>query len=239
MLPISAGESRTWTNPDGTKQFVAEFISRENKSITLLRSDRKRLTVDMGLLHEDDRRWLDANHPPTGAEKAGDVPAASAVFDTLEFGDDRNTVTEKLKSSKMVEANLDSTFLGRTGLNGIYCTVHKIGGLHCYLFFDWEKGGGLKEITLQTENKQAGEYDSVLKPCWEELVDLISPIHGKPLQTTKFPAISSLGDGAMLASHLWRIEHGGTVLLGTSRQGNGYQVVVRFTRERIEVKRVP
>jgi hypothetical protein len=233
---LVAGESRTWTNPDGTKHFEAEFISREKDTVTLLRKDGKKLSLDLAMLNREDQRWLNLNHPNDGGEP---VPDADAVFDTLKFGDSRETVMEKLKASKMVEADLNGTFFGRTGLNGIYKTKHAIGGIHCFLFFDWNEEGGLKEITLQTEGKTLGEYNTTLKPCWTQLVALVGPIHGKALQDAGFPPSGKLGDGQMLASHLWNIESGGTVMLGTCRQADDYQVAVRFTREKIPVNRTP
>ncbi len=240
---LCAGESRTWRNEDDSKRFEAEFISRENDEVTLLRSDGKELSFTLEKLHEEDRRWLDLHHPATiisTEETAEDtMPEADAVFDTLVFGEDRETVGKKLKASKFVESTVDATFLGRTGLNGIYRTKHKIGGLCCFLFFDWTETGGLREITLQTENKNAGEYTGVLKPCWEEFIPLISSIHGKPKQAGNIAAAESLKDGQMLASCLWEIETGGSVLLGTARQGMGYQVVVRFTEEKIGSDKAP
>ncbi len=233
---LMAGETRTWTSPDGTKHFEAEYVSREKDSVTLLRSDGKKLDLKLPMLHHDDQLWLNTNHPADGGEP---VPDADAVFDTLKFGDSRDTVTEKLKASKMVETGVAGTFFGRTGLNGIYRTKHPIGGLLCFLFFDWDENGGLKEITLQTEGKPVGQYDTTLKPCWAELVELIGPIHGKPLQNAGFPPSSKLGDGQMLASHLWDIESGGTVMLGICQVGSEYQVAVRFTKEKIAVNRTP
>lgn len=238
-LPLLAGETRTWRDAEGTRSFEAEFVTRKNGDVTLLREDGTELTFDISKLHEDDRRWINLNYPP-GEDGTGEkMPEPDAVFDTLTFGDNREAVTEKLKTSKMVENTVAGTFFGRTGLNGIYHTSHKIGGLYCYLFFDWTESGALKEITLQTEGKQAGDYGPVLEPCWKELIELISPIHGKPIQHMRLAGSDELQDGQMLASHLWRMEHGGTVLLGTSRLGQHYQVVVRFTREKIEPKRVP
>lgn len=239
FLPLCAGEIRTWTSPDGSRTFKAEFISRDKDTVTLRRVGSNEMTMGIDKIHADDQGWLKKNHPTETEAKAMDVPDESAVFDTLKFGDNRNTVITKLKASKMVESNLNSTFFGRTGINGIYRTVKPIGGLHCYLFFDWDDNNLLKEITLRTEDKAADEYDTVLKPCWQALTELIVPIYGKPLQTTKMPAASELADEQMIASHLWRIEHGGTVMLGVSRQAETYQVSVRFTREKIEVRRIP
>ncbi len=227
-----AGEERRWSNSDGTKHFDAEFVSREADLITLLRSDGKELTFDISKLHEEDRQWLTLNHPPGGKQPEVKTDARS-VFDTLNFGDDRTLVSKKLAASKMVETSVDGIFQGRTGLNGIYRTRGTIGGLYCYLFFDWSEAGTLREITLQTEAKSEDEYLTDLKPCWAELVDLISPIHGRPTQAGNIASSSLLSDGQILGSHLWNIEHGGTVMLGTSRDSSGYQVVVRFTQEKI------
>lgn len=236
---LSAGEKRTWTNAEGTKHFEAEFVKREDSKITLLRDDDKELTFDIAMLNEEDHRWLNLHYPLGDEGKGEAMPDPNAVFDTLKFGDSREVVSQKLKDSKIVETAVQGTFQGRTGLNGIYRTRHLIGGLYCYLYFDWTEAGGLKEITLQTENKTPDEYDTLLEPCWSELTGLIIPIHGKPSQTMGIPRREDLEDGQLLASHLWSIEHGGSVLLGTSRVGNGYQVTVRFTRERIQVTRTP
>jgi hypothetical protein len=239
ILPLSAGEFRTWTNPDGSKTFQAEFIRRDKDTVTLRRAGSKEMTMGIDKIHADDRSWLETNHPLEAKANAADIPDDTTVFDTLKFGDSRDTVIKKLEASKMVEANLNSTFFGRTGINGIYRTVKPIGGLHCYLFFDWDENSLLKDITLRTEDKSADEYDTVLKPCWQALTELIAPIYGKPLQTTPMPAASTLADEQMMASHLWRINHGGSVMLGASRVADTYQVSVRFTREVIEVRRIP
>ena len=153
LIPLTAGEIRTWTNPDGSKTFKAEFIRRDKGTVTLRPIGGRELSMGMEKLHADDQSWLKKNHPTEGEAKASEVPDMAALFDTLKFGDKRETVTAKLKASKMVEANLDSTFFGRTGINGIYRTVQPIGGLDCYLFFDWDEADLLKEITLRTEDK--------------------------------------------------------------------------------------
>ena len=50
---------------------------------------------------------------------------------------------------------------------------------------------------------------------------------------------SDLADGLFLASHLWRLEGGGSALLGTACEGNEFMVVVRFTQDAIQPVRVP
>lgn len=239
LMPLMAGEIRTWTNPEGSKTFKAEYIRRDLDTVTLRPVGGKELSMGLEKLHADDQSWLKKNHPTEAEAKAAEAPDEAAIFDTLKFGDNRETVTSKLKASKMVEANLDSTFFGRTGINGIYRTVQPIGGLHCYLFFDWDEADLLKEISLRTEDKLEAEYETILKPCWQALTELIVPIYGKPLQTTKMPAATDLASEQIVASHLWRIDQGGTVMLGASRLGEAYQVSVLFTKDKIEVKPIP
>lgn len=222
---------RKWSNTEGTKDFEAEIISRQNDQVTLRRGDGSQLEFAIEKLHKADQQWLDLNYPAKGEPKATGLPPENAIFDTLVFGDKRETVAEKLQASKFVSSKVAGTFLGRTGLNGVYHTTHKIGGLLCYLFFDWDASGGLQEVTLQTEVQFEEAYTDILKPCWEECIPLISSIHGKPLRSANIVDPSLLQDGEMLATHIWKIEHGGSIMLGTAKDGRGYQVVVRFTRE--------
>jgi hypothetical protein len=239
LIPLMAGEIRTWTNPDGSKTFKAEFMRRDKDTVTLRPVGGRELSMGLEKLHAGDQSWLKKNHPSEAEAKAAEVPDEAAIFDTLKFGDTRETVTAKLKASKMVEANLNSTFFGRTGINGIYRTVQPIGGLHCYLFFDWDEADLLKEISLRTEDKAIGEYETALKPCWQALTELIESIYGKPLQTTKMPAASDLINEQMLASHLWRIDQGGSVMLGASRLEQAYQISILFTKDKIETRPIP
>jgi hypothetical protein len=236
---LFAQELRTWKNTDGTNSFTATFISQKDNSVTLRQSNGKLITFDISKLHQDDRNWLNTKLAEGKTDSQKQLPEPNTVFDTLKFGDTRSIVTQKLQDSKIVSSEIKSTFFARTGLNGIFHTKHKIGGLYCYLFFDWDENDQLKEITLQTESKQTSEYNTVLKPCWSELIELIGPIHGKPLQHMEIISAAKLQDGQMMASHLWRMDQGGTVMLGTSRVGDGYQVNVRFTKEKIEPVKVP
>lgn len=236
-LPLHA-ESRLWRNADGSASFRGEYLSQDQGKVSIRRSDDRVFTVEILELHTEDQRWLADRNP---GEAPGGRPAAdpAAVFDTLRFGDTRKVVEEKLRKSEFVETTVDATFFGRLGLNGSFRTRRQIGGLHCELFFDWTPEGALDEITLQTQPLGPESYDSSLKDNWSELIKVLSQLHGKPLQTGKYPGQDKLRNDLFLASHLWRLETGGSALLGTSMQADRYLVVVRFTTEKLEPVRTP
>lgn len=236
--PLLHAESRTWKNSDGSQSFTGDYITHDAKRVTIRRADGRVFTLELAKLHESDKTWLSTKQVP-GRAAAEPLPDPNAVFDTLCFGDSRADVTKKLKESKIVEAGLDETFLGRVGLNGTYRTRKQIGGLHCELYFDWSAGDNLSEVSLQTQGVDRSAYAGRLKSNWAELADLLTMLHGKPLQEADFPDIDDLQDDLFLASHLWRLEGGGSALLGTSMQGGKYLVVVRFTQEKIQPVRVP
>lgn len=235
----SAGEVREWTNSEGTKSFDAEFICQEGDNITLKRSDGSEITFDISRLHKDDHKWLKANHRTGGKNANLEISDKDAIFDTLKFGDSRESVMEKLRSSSVVETEIEEAFFARTGLNGAYRTKQKIGGLYCYLFYDWDNSGNLTELTLTTEPQPESQYGSSIKSCWDELPALISMLHGLPVLDGDMPVSSKLEEGSMLGSHLWRIEGGGSVLLGIAKVENKYEVSVRFTLEKIDMKPIP
>jgi hypothetical protein len=235
LLPAA---SRTWKNTDGSQSFTGEYLVHDAKRVTIRRADGRVFTLELAKLHEADKTWLSTQQVP-GRKDAEPLPDPNAVFDTLCFGDARADVLKKLKESKIVEAGLDETFLGRVGLNGTYRTRKQIGGLHCDLYFDWSAGGNLTEVSLQTQGVARSSYAGRLKENWIELAELLTMLHGKPLQAADFPGIDDLQDDLFLASHLWRLEGGGSALLGTSMQAGQCMVVVRFTQERINPVTVP
>jgi hypothetical protein len=231
-------ESRTWKSSDGAQSFTGDYVTHDAKRVTIRRADGRVFTLELTKLHEADKTWLATKQVP-GRKNAEPLPDPNAVFDTLCFGDPRADVMKKLKESKIVEAGLDETFLGRVGLNGTYRTRKQIGGLHCDLYFDWSAGGNLTEVSLQTQGVDRSSYAGRLKENWAELAELLTMLHGKPLQHADFPPLDDLQDDLFLASHLWRLEGGGSALLGTSMQGGKCLVVVRFTQERINPVTVP
>jgi hypothetical protein len=161
------------------------------------------------------------------------------VFDKLEFGDSREEVAEKLKASELLTATLPETLFARTGLNGIFQTHQKMGGLKASLYFDWCENGGLKEVTLQTESLSGNDIEARLTPCWKEFIGLLTSLHGKPINAHEKLDIASIPDGSMHGTHLWKLDHCGTAMLGAARDGDGYQIAVRFTTEDIKPVVIP
>ncbi|MDP0492471.1 MAG: hypothetical protein Q7Q71_15600 [Verrucomicrobiota bacterium JB023] len=232
LLPTSLlAELRNWRSSDGAKTLSAEFISRDDTSITLRNAAGRVLTFSLEKLHVDDKKFIESSYPHRPA--VNEAPPAGNAFDTLEFGDDRETVEAKLMESQIVECSVEESFFGRTGLNGVFKTKNTIGGLHCYLYFDWTPGGNLREVTLQTESQQALEYRGRMRSNWGELVDLLNKLYGRPVSEAPYPERKDLQEGLMLASHLWRTDEGHSVLLGTGQEHEGYTVNVRFTTKRL------
>jgi hypothetical protein len=229
-----AAEFRTWSNPDKTKSFEAEFVSTRDDRVTLRLKSFKNITVEISKLHVDDQLWIKQRKPAQGTSsttKSIKEVDESAVFDTVAFGDTRDTVTKKLFASKLVSSNVAQTHIGRTGLNNIFTTREKIAGLTCSLTFNWDDSGRLIELTLQSEDKGAQAYSSDVKQCFEEFEAILISIYGKPKQATAMPRTNELKDDQMLSSHVWRLDQGGSILLGTSKMNGNYQAVVRFTKE--------
>ncbi|RYD62183.1 MAG: hypothetical protein EOP83_15255 [Verrucomicrobiaceae bacterium] len=234
-VPLQA-ESHTWKSADGKSSFSGEYVSHNDKQVTIRRQDGKVFTVDFAKLHPDEKTWVTSQ----AAGGKADLPAdPKAVFDNLCFGDNLEVVKKKLKASKAVETTLDDAFMGRTGLNGIYKTRQKIGGLHCELFFDWTANETLNEIMLQTQGQDAEAYPTQMKETWSQLVELLGAIHGKPIQAGGYPNIRQVKDDMFLPSHLWKMSNGGSALLGVSMQGGRYLVVVRFTTEKVQAAAFP
>lgn len=236
---------RLWSSADGQNAIPGDFLKRDATSITIRQTDGKVLTFPLAKLHPADRTWVNANHPlpgttpPVSPTTPTALPNKAAVFDQLVFGDTRAQVLAKLKASKFVELTVPETFLGRTGLNGVFRTRKKIGGLDASLFFDWSDAGNLKELTLQTETLPASAYQTKIEPSWQEFITLLNTLYGKPVQQNSLPRIESLTNEAFSPSHLWSLEAGGSALLGTARDAEKYQLVVRFTQKKIQPVALP
>ncbi len=234
-------ETRTWKSSDGVRTVQGEFVKRDANSVTIRNNGDKSLIIGFSDLHPDDIKWLDANHPLTKpvSPVAKPAPAAAGFFDTLTFDDTRETALAKLKVSKIVEMTVDETFIGRSGINGVFRSRQKVGALTTSLYFDWSDTGKLQELNVQTEPLPNSSYKTQLEPCWTEFIELLSTLYGKPLQKGSLPSMASLSDGMFAPSHVWNIESGGCAMLGTAREGNKYQVVVRFTQKKPQLIEMP
>jgi hypothetical protein len=231
-----AAEFRTWYNPDKSKSFEAEFVSSKDNKVVLRLKSFKNITVDVSKLHVDDQLWISQNKGATSKVAASSKSKIkeideNAVFDTLVFGDKRAEVTKKLFESKLVSTKMSEVHIGRTGLNNIFTTREKIAGLNCSLTFNWDESDELIEVTLQSEDISGQEYSTHVKNCWKEFEKIIISIYGKPKRATEMPRLNELKDDQMLSSHVWRLDQGGSILLGTSKVEGNYQAVVRFTKQ--------
>jgi hypothetical protein len=236
-LPLAA-ETRAWRSADGTRSIEALFVKRDESSVTVLRSDRREVVIPLDKIHPDDREWLNKRHPLAAA---GPEPAeaATGVFDTLVFGDSRARVQDKLMASTLIECTLPETMLARTGLNGVFRTRGKVGGRQALLYLDWCENGGLMEIMLKTGPPAGDESDPGLEVCWKAYIELLTSRHGQPLQAIGILEPASIPDATMSATHLWKLEPKGSVLLGASRDGNDCQIAVRYTNEDIKPVIIP
>ena len=234
-----AAEPRPWKSADGVRSVKGEFIKRDAATVTIRTDAGKELTIELAKLHQEDAKWLDAHHSQSQSTATSPPHDPAAFFDSLTFRDTRETTLAKLKVSKVVQMTTAETFIGRSGLNGIFKTRQKIAGLDGFLYFDWTEAGKLKELTLQTETRPANAYKTQLEPGWKELIELLSSLYGKPVQKGPIPPVVSLGDGSFVPSHLWLLESGGSALLGTAREGEKYQLVVRFSEKKASLVEIP
>lgn len=227
-------EIRPWKNADGSKTIQGEFIKSDATTVTIRTNAGKEFAIELTKLHPNERKWLDSYH-----SLAAPAPDPAAFYENLTFLDTRQTTLAKLKASKTVEMTVDETFIGRSGLNGVFRTRQKIGTLTGTLYFDWTESGKLKELNLHTETRPATAYKAELEPAWKQLIDVLGTLYGKPEINGSLPAMTSVVDGSFVPSHFWKLPAGGAALLGTARDGHKYQVVVRFTQKSPGVLGIP
>lgn len=167
------------------------------------------------------------------------ILSSAGVYDTLEFGDDRETVTRKLGASKMVEQTIDSTFFGRTGLNGVFKCKTKLAGLTYHLFFDWNETGGLKEITLRSNTIDKAQYNTGLQNAWKEASTLFTQVYQIPAQDAKYPQPADFKGHDILISHIWHKGKKQSVLLGPGIIKEKCFLAIRFVNQHVEPVRIP
>ena len=162
-------------------------------------------------------------------------PIHAGVYGELEFGDSRDTVTQKLGQSPLVTQTIDNTYTARTGLNGIYKCKAKISGLACRLYFNWDEQGGLNEITLRSEGLDTDLYDTTLKSAWSEAGSLFSRVYQPPKQQAPYPPQSSFNEHKMMISHVWENADQTSILMGTGMDKNTCFLFIRYISVQAEL----
>ena len=228
-------QARPWKNAEGTKSVEGDFINRTANDITIRLPNNTTSTIPIEKLHAEDRFWLDTKHPLNA--KTAQNPAA--IFDQLAFGDNHKQVEEKLKASKFAKLTVAETFLGRSGLNGVFRTTNKIGGLDASLYFEWKNEDSLSEINLHTDPQPIAQAQQTLVPCWKEFAKLLSSLYGQPVISSPELNISSIPDGAYQPTHLWNLSPKGSVTLGASREGDKLLIVCRFSENKTNPVALP
>lgn len=225
-------EDRSWRSANGNQSFRAEFVSSDGSSVLLRKPDRNTVTVALSNLHPSDRDWVKQYLKRNQAKPEAEI--AGACFDRLTYGDNRATVTQKLRDSPSVSKTLDDRLVGRTGLNGIYRT--SVAGEEYHLFFQWSDKDELQEVTLRGKSAASAEYAKSLQKQWMGLVSKLTASHGSPLQASLYPSREELSDGQLLGSHLWHTADEHSILLCTGQAKDEYLVAVRFAAEKIPPK---
>lgn len=167
------------------------------------------------------------------------ISSYAGVYGSLEFGDSRDTVMRKLRSSKLVEQTVGDTFLGRTGLNGVFKCKNKLAGLTYHLYFQWSDTGGLKEITLRSQDLDANQYGTTLKNAWTEANKLFTQVYNKPVQDAKYPQKTDFNQHPILITHIWHKGSRQSILIGPGIENNRSFLAIRFINQKIEPVRIP
>ena len=71
---VAADEVRIWTDKSGRHQMQASFVDRLGTTIRLRRSNGKIFTVELDVLSDFDRRYVDQYHPDKKNRDSGDTP---------------------------------------------------------------------------------------------------------------------------------------------------------------------
>ncbi|WP_143158841.1 hypothetical protein [Rubritalea squalenifaciens] len=158
---------------------------------------------------------------------------AGHVYENLSYGDTRETVTKKLLACPRLEVTVPETMFGRVGLNGSFKIKKDLNGLKFSLFFDWDETGGLKEVTLRSEDVGPSDYNSKLKEYYSDASDLITRIYGSPIMSNDMPPRKDINPGAIMNSHLWHPGEG-SLMLGVAHAKDKYYVSIRFTSKVIK-----
>lgn len=96
---MASAEFRTWTSAsDPSKTFEAEFKSADDKTVTILRKNRKTQTIKLSILSDADQEWVKAEAAKS-KEAVGTSGLKASEFSETEFGKALSKV-QKLNGKK-------------------------------------------------------------------------------------------------------------------------------------------
>ena len=157
------------------------------------------------------------------------APSFAGVYDELEFGDDRKTVTSKLHDSQIVTGASSDSIFGNVGLNGIFKCNQKLADLSYSLYFGWEKDG-LSQITLRSDHLAQNEYYTDIQTAWKEAVKLLDTVYDSPKLQNNYPSQFKHNQDGIIFSHTWEVDESTVVMLGTGKVEDHYFLAIRFAK---------
>lgn len=160
------------------------------------------------------------------------ITSADPIISGINYGDDRDTVTAKLRSSEDVKSDIPETMLSRVGLNGSFKTAYNLKGQKFLLYFNWADADALDELTFRSQAYGNSSYDSSLKSLWNSAIKLISGIHGFADKEGEYPAKNLLQEGGIRYSHEWKISEG-FIYLGTAKENGEVHLVITFSQKQL------
>ncbi len=153
--------------------------------------------------------------------------AQHTTIDDLHFGDDRNKIQDKLSSSELFTSTLNENLFGRTGLNGVFRSTHKVLDTEYALYFGMEDNE-LKDLHFRSKEQAPNQYSAKIQDLWEETAKLITHVYGQPVQENEMPKRSEVENDTLLYSHAWEYQ-GFYILCGVGQENNQYFSVITFT----------
>ena len=234
-LPLQAAP-RPWKSVDGERSVQGEFVKRDAAGVTIRRSDGKEVTIPFDMLHSDDLHLAQRQSSRPGNRSPRTRPPFSTRSPSATPASRSSTSSKPASSSN---PPLDDIFLGRSGLNGVFRTRKKIGGIDTMLYFDWTERRQLKEILLQTATYPAS---ASRRPAHPLLEGTHRTAHHPQRQThpREQQVRTRHHRGRLHVRHPpLETRQTGSAVLGAAREGDKYQVVVRFTQEDIKPVIIP
>lgn len=163
----------------------------------------------------------------------------AGIYGPLEFGDNRSTVTRKLQQCDLVTQTVPSTFLARTGLNGIFKCKNQLAGLIFSLYFGWNDAGGLNEITLRSDEIDHSQYHTGLQQAWHKANTLFTNTYQAPAQNAKYPSKTDFKGRDILISHIWHKGTTQSILMGPGISKDKCFLTIRFVDRHVKPVRIP